>query len=97
MLHRLAEGWLGGDIRRKPSSPCLEAGTTLHTEGTEGGGEDGDDEVDDGFPIYFHDFLFVMELKEAGGEASNPDIRSGLFVDDKCAMIGISGESSDCP
>jgi hypothetical protein len=26
----------------------------LHAEGTEDGGEDSDDEIDDGFPVYFH-------------------------------------------
>ena len=27
----------------------------LHAEGAENGGEDCDDEIDDGFPVYFHD------------------------------------------
>ena len=27
----------------------------LHAEGAEDGGEDSDDEIDDGFPVYFHD------------------------------------------
>ena len=27
----------------------------LHTEGAEDGSEDSDDEIDDGFPVYFHD------------------------------------------
>ena len=27
----------------------------LHAEGAENGGEDSDDEIDDGFPVYFHD------------------------------------------
>lgn len=27
----------------------------LHTEGAENGSEDSDDEIDDGFPVYFHD------------------------------------------
>jgi hypothetical protein len=26
----------------------------LHAEGAEDGGEDSDDEIDDGFPVYFH-------------------------------------------
>ena len=26
----------------------------LHAEGAENGGEDSDDEIDDGFPVYFH-------------------------------------------
>ena len=33
----------------------LEVGATLHTEGAENGSEDSDDEIDDGFPVYFHD------------------------------------------
>ena len=33
----------------------LEVGAALHTEGAENGGEDSDDEIDDGFPVYFHD------------------------------------------
>ena len=27
----------------------------LYAEGAEDGGEDSDDEIDDGFPVYFHD------------------------------------------
>ena len=27
----------------------------LHAEGAEDGGEDSDDEIDDGFPVYFHE------------------------------------------
>ena len=27
----------------------------LHAEGAEDGSEDSDDEIDDGFPVYFHD------------------------------------------
>ena len=27
----------------------------LHAERAEDGGEDSDDEIDDGFPVYFHD------------------------------------------
>ena len=34
---------------------ALEAGAALHAEGAEDGGEDSDDEIDDGFPVYFHD------------------------------------------
>ena len=33
----------------------LKVGAALHTEGAEDGGEDSDDEIDDGFPVYFHD------------------------------------------
>ena len=29
--------------------------SALHAEGAEDGGEDSDDEIDDGFPVYFHD------------------------------------------
>ena len=32
----------------------LEVGAALHAEGAEDGGEDSDDEIDDGFPVYFH-------------------------------------------
>ena len=34
---------------------ALEAGAALHAEGAEDSGEDSDDEIDDGFPVYFHD------------------------------------------
>ena len=38
------------------SSVCdLEASAALHAEGAENGSEDSDDEIDDGFPVYFHD------------------------------------------
>ena len=33
----------------------LEVGAALHAEGAEDSGEDCDDEIDDGFPVYFHD------------------------------------------
>ena len=32
----------------------LEVGAALHAERAEDGGEDSDDEIDDGFPVYFH-------------------------------------------
>ena len=38
-------------------------GAALYTEGTEGGGEDGDEEIDDGFPIlFFHVLSFCLML-----------------------------------
>ena len=37
--------------------PCLKLGAALYTECTDGGGEDGDDEINDGFPVYFHILL----------------------------------------
>ena len=49
--------WRGGWLYR----PWLKLGAALYTEGTEGGGEDGDEEIDDGFPIrlfHVHFFLF---------------------------------------
>ena len=33
----------------------IELLAALHAEGAEDGGEDSDDEIDDGFPVYFHD------------------------------------------
>ena len=32
----------------------LQSLAALHAEGAENGGEDSDDEIDDGFPVYFH-------------------------------------------
>ena len=42
--------------------PCLRAGAALYAEGADGGGEDGDDEIDDGFPVYFHDIIFEFYI-----------------------------------
>ena len=36
----------------------LEVGAALHAERAEDSGEDSDDEIDDGFPVYFHDDYF---------------------------------------
>ena len=51
MLYRLA--WWGLLYR-------LEVGAALYTECTDGGGEDGDDEINDGFPVYFHILLLIL-------------------------------------
>ena len=40
--------------------PCLKLSATLYTECTDGGGEDGDDEINDGFPVYFHILLLIL-------------------------------------
>ena len=39
---------------------CLKVGAALYTERTDGGGEDGDDEINDGFPVYFHILLLIL-------------------------------------
>ena len=50
---RLDGGWL--------YRPWLKLGAALYTEGTEGGGEDRDEEIDDGFPIlFFHVHSFCL-------------------------------------
>ena len=38
----------------------LKLGAALYTERTDGGGEDGDDEINDGFPVYFHCILLFF-------------------------------------
>ena len=40
--------------------PWLKLGAALYTESTDGGGEDGDDEINDGFPVYFHILLLIL-------------------------------------
>ena len=40
--------------------PWLKLGAALYTERTDGGGEDGDDEINDGFPVYFHILLLIL-------------------------------------
>ena len=40
--------------------PWLKLGAALYTECTDGGGEDGDDEINDGFPVYFHCILLFF-------------------------------------
>ena len=64
-VNRLAEGLLAlclafGGETALGYSPLPSGSARLDAEGTGDGGEDGDEEVDDGFPIFFfHDLLWV--------------------------------------
>ena len=91
MLYRLA--WWGLLYR-------LEVGAALYAECTDGGGEDGDDEINDGFPVYFHFLLILMfnniliNLKK-GQDVQVPvhDGASFLFAD---VSLGCHRNTPDC-
>ena len=44
----------------RAGTALLKLGAALYTERTDGGGEDGDDEINDGFPVYFHILLLIL-------------------------------------
>ena len=81
--------------------PCLKLGAALYTECTDGGGEDGDDEINDGFPVYFHILLLILmfnniliNLKK--GQDEQVPVHDGvsfLFAD---VSLGCHRNTSDC-
>ena len=81
--------------------PCLKLGAALYTECTEGGGEDGDDEINDGFPVYFHILLLILifnniliNLKK--GQDEQVPVHDGvsfLFAD---VSLGCHRNTPDC-
>ena len=92
MLYRLA--WRGLLYR-------LKLGAALYTECTDGGGEDGDDEINDGFPVYFHILLLILmfnniliNLKK--GQDEQVPVHDGvsfLFAD---VSLGCHRNTPDC-
>ena len=81
--------------------PCLKLGAALYTECTDGGGEDGDDEINDGFPVYFHILLLILmfnniliNLKK--GQDEQVPVHDGvsfLFAD---VSLGCHRNTPDC-
>lgn len=80
---------------------CLKLGAALYTECTDGGGEDGDDEINDGFPVYFHIFLLILMFnnilinlkKEQDEQVPVHDGVSFLFAD---VSLGCHRNTPDC-
>ena len=80
---------------------CLKLGAALYTERTDGGGEDGDDEINDGFPVYFHILLLILmfnniliNLKK--GQDEQVPVHDGvsfLFAD---VSLGCHRNTPDC-
>ena len=80
---------------------CLKVGAALYTESTDGGGEDGDDEINDGFPVYFHILLLILmfnniliNLKK--GQDEQVPVHDGvsfLFAD---VSLGCHRNTPDC-
>ena len=76
-------------------------GAALYTERTDGGGEDGDDEINDGFPVYFHILLLILmfnniliNLKK--GQDEQVPVHDGvsfLFAD---VSLGCHRNTPDC-
>ena len=76
-------------------------GAALYTESTEGGSEDGDDEINDGFPVYFHILLLILmfnniliNLKK--GQDEQVPVHDGvsfLFAD---VSLGCHRNTPDC-
>ena len=81
--------------------PWLKLGAALYTERTDGGGEDGDDEINDGFPVYFHIFLLILMFnniqinlkKEQDEQVPVHDGVSFLFAD---VSLGCHRNTPDC-
>ena len=81
--------------------PWLKLGAALYTECTDGGGEDGDDEINDGFPVYFHILLLILmfnniliNLKK--GQDEQVPVHDGvsfLFAD---VSLGCHRNTPDC-
>ena len=77
--------------------PCLKLGAALYTECT----EDGDDEINDGFPVYFHILLLILmfnniliNLKK--GQDEQVPVHDGvsfLFAD---VSLGCHRNTPDC-
>ena len=80
---------------------CLKLGAALYTERTDGGGEYGDDEINDGFPVYFHILLLILmfnnrliNLKK--GQDEQVPVHDGvsfLFAD---VSLGCHRNTPDC-
>ena len=76
-------------------------GAALYTERTDGGGEYGDDEINDGFPVYFHILLLILmfnniliNLKK--GQDEQVPVHDGvsfLFAD---VSLGCHRNTPDC-
>ena len=79
----------------------LKLGAALYTERTDGGGEDGDDEINDGFPVYFHILLLILMFNnilinlKKGQDEQVPvhDGASFLFAD---VSLGCHRNTPDC-
>ena len=79
----------------------LKLGAALYTERTDGGGENGDDEINDGFPVYFHILLLILmfnniliNLKK--GQDEQVPVHDGvsfLFAD---VSLGCHRNTPDC-
>ena len=80
---------------------CLKLGAALYTECTDGGGEDGDDEINDGFPVYFHILLLILMLNNIlinlkKGQDEQVPVHDGvsfLFAD---VSLGCHRNTPDC-
>ena len=92
MLYRLA--WWGLLYR-------LKLGAALYTECTDGGGEDGDDEINDGFPVYFHILLLnlmfnniLINLKK--GQDEQVPVHDGVSFQFADVSLGCHRNTPDC-
>lgn len=81
--------------------PWLKLGAALYTECTDGGGEDGDDEINDGFPVYFHILLLILmfnniQINLKKGQDEQVPVHDGvsfLFAD---VNLGCHRNTPDC-
>ena len=80
---------------------CLKLGAALYTECTDGGGEDGGDEINDGFPVYFHILLLILMFNNIlinlmKGQDEQVPVHDGvsfLFAD---VSLGCHRNTPDC-
>ena len=76
-------------------------GAALYTERTDGGSEDRDDEINDGFPVYFHILLLILMfnnilIKLKKGQDEQVPVHDGvsfLFAD---VSLGCHRNTPDC-
>lgn len=76
-------------------------GAALYTERTDGGGEDGDDEINDGFPVYFHILLLILmfnniliNLKK--GQDEQVPVHDGVSLMFADVSLGCHRNTPDC-
>ena len=85
----------------RAGTALLKVGAALYAERTDGGGEDGDDEINDGFPVYFHILLLILMfnnilIKLKKGQDEQVPVHDGvsfLFAD---VSLGCHRNTPDC-
>ena len=80
---------------------CLKLGAALYAERTDGGGEDGDDEINDGFPVYFHILLLILMFNNIltnlmKGQDEQVPVHDGVSLMFADVSLGCHRNTPDC-